>query len=117
MWDEFGERTITVMARGTRYLAALWQAAWTLGGGDGTIGTGPRIDPKEIQKLYESQDVVPSVPLDHYPSDPESDWSTIKRAEHGEEAAHAPKHKVAAAANKTKTKTKKTSRRGKKKQG
>jgi hypothetical protein len=116
MWDEFGDRTITVMARGTRYLAALWQAAWTLGGGDGTIGAGPEIDEDDIRKLYENPTIAPSIPLDHYPSDHDSDWSTIKHANDGEAAAHtaAKHHKAAAATNKTKSK-KKTPKRGKKK--
>ena len=28
MWDQFGTETITCMARGCRYLAAMWQGAW-----------------------------------------------------------------------------------------
>lgn len=80
MWDEFGERTVVCMARGTRYLAHLWQSAWDLGKGDNTIGNGSALKPADLRKLYENPAVVPSVPLDHYPDDPMSDWSKIERS-------------------------------------
>jgi hypothetical protein len=40
MWDAFGDDTLTCMARGTRYLAKIWQGAWDLGNGDVNIGVG-----------------------------------------------------------------------------
>jgi hypothetical protein len=41
MWKTFGERTIICVARGTRYLAAVWQAVWEEWDGDQKIGKGP----------------------------------------------------------------------------
>jgi hypothetical protein len=80
MWEEFGDDTITCMARGTRYLAKIWQGAWDAGNGDSTIGAGSRRKESDIMDLYNDPDVVPSIPLDHYPSDRDSDWSKIERA-------------------------------------
>jgi len=79
MWEEFGDDTITCMARGTRYLTKIWQAAWDAGDGDATIGSGSTLKERDIEKLYNDPDVVPSIGLDRYPDDMDADWSTIKR--------------------------------------
>jgi hypothetical protein len=79
MWEEFGDDTITCMARGTRYLAKIWQAAWDAGDGDGNIGAGSRIKEAAIMQLYNNPDVVPSTGLNQYPADMKADWSAIKR--------------------------------------
>jgi hypothetical protein len=79
MWKTFGDRTVTCMARGTRYLAKIWQAAWEAGNGDGNIGVGKVATPDALIKLYNDPDKMPSVALDKYPDDPNSDWSSIKR--------------------------------------
>jgi hypothetical protein len=113
MWDDFGDRTITVMARGTRYLAALWQAAWTLGDGDSNIKDISKRDPDDIQTLYENPDIVPSIALDQYPSKPDDDWSKILRVDNGNTRAQ-PSRKSKRAAAAKKTKTKKALKRGKK---
>ena len=59
MWETFGDRTITVMARGTRYLTQIWQAAWDSGGGDGKIGAGDPAKPADLQKLYNNRASFP----------------------------------------------------------
>jgi len=100
MWELFGDRTVTVMARGTRYLAALWQAAWTLGGGDEEIDERHKTTPQKMMDLYNNQNVVPSVPLDHYPSDAKGDWSKIAAVPHSSTRAKTPKRKLAAAVKK-----------------
>jgi hypothetical protein len=79
MWQEFGDDTITCMARGTRYLAAIWQAAWDAGDGDHKIGAGSARSESEIMKLYNDPDVVPSIALNQYPDDMKTDWSEVKR--------------------------------------
>ena len=84
MWEEFGNDTITCMARGTRYLAKIWQSAWDAGDGDANIGVGAPIKDlakkkRAIMALYNDPDVAPSVGLDHYPDNIKSDWSGIKR--------------------------------------
>ena len=79
MWKEFGDDTITCMARGTRYLAKIWQSAWKAGDGDDNIGNGSVAKEKDIMELYNDPDVVPSIGLDHYPDDVNADWSGIKR--------------------------------------
>jgi len=82
MWQAFGDRTVVCMARGTRYLAKIWQAAWNAGNGDATIRDGSALKPAELMALYNDPDVVPSIPLDHYPDDQDADWSTIQRVLH-----------------------------------
>jgi hypothetical protein len=77
MWEEFGDETTTCMARGTRYLAKLWQSAWDAGDGDTNIGAGSARSEKEIMALYENPDVVPSLGLDQYPDDVKTDWAGI----------------------------------------
>jgi hypothetical protein len=67
MWDSFGTRTATCMARGARYLGHLWEAAWVAGDGDRTIGAGAPVAEKVLMKLYNDPAVLPSVPLDRYP--------------------------------------------------
>ncbi len=79
LWTEFGDRTITCMARGTRTLAAIWQAAWDQGGGERKIGAGRSVTQAAIARLYNDRDVCPSVGLDQYPNDKDADWSAIKR--------------------------------------
>ncbi|UWU21376.1 hypothetical protein N2601_19440 [Rhizobium sp. CB3060] len=79
MWDDFGDRTITCMARGTRYLAKIWQAAWEQGNGDANIQAAAAITEAAIMALYNDPDKMPSVALDRYPDDRNSDWSKITR--------------------------------------
>jgi hypothetical protein len=78
MWDAFGDDTVTCMARGTRYLAKVWQAAWDLGNGDANIGVGRALKQNDLMKLYNSADVLPSIALDQYPDETDADWSKIK---------------------------------------
>jgi hypothetical protein len=77
MWDAFGDQTIAVMARGARYLAAIWQAAWKGGNGDGNIDKDAVVSEADLMALYNRRDVVPSVALDEYPDDPNTDWAKI----------------------------------------
>ncbi|PZM08058.1 hypothetical protein [Rhizobium tubonense] len=79
MWVTFGDKTVTCMARGTRYLAAIWQAAWELGGGDGNIGSGSSLKEENLMALYNNPDKMPSVALNVYPDDIAADWALIKR--------------------------------------
>jgi hypothetical protein len=80
MWTEFGDDTVTCMARGTRYLAKIWQAAWDVGNGDANIGSASRRKEGDLMDLYNDPGVVPSIPLDRYPANKDSDWSTIQRS-------------------------------------
>lgn len=79
MWAKFGDDTITCMARGTRYLAKIWQAAWDAGNGDTNIGRGSKLTEDAMIQLYNNPDVIPSIGLDHYPADVHADWSDLKR--------------------------------------
>src|SRR5207249_11401881 len=65
MWDQFGTETITCMARGCRYLAAVWQAAWGEAG-DAKIGEGTKRKEEDIEALYDNSDFLPSLRLDKY---------------------------------------------------
>lgn len=77
MWDAFGVQTIGVMARGARYLAAIWQAAWKAGNGDANIEKDAVVSHDDLMALYNRRDVVPSVALDQYPDDAKADWAKI----------------------------------------
>jgi hypothetical protein len=66
MWDEFGDRTVTCMARGSRVLAAIWRGAWTAGNGEKQIGAGTVRTKQAIVKLYDDPKVLPSIALDKY---------------------------------------------------
>ena len=79
LWEDLGAATVTCMARGTLYLAAVWQGAWSVGGADSRINLLEKIDPQDIMALYNDPDVAPSVPLDSYLEDRNADWSAIKR--------------------------------------
>jgi hypothetical protein len=67
------------MARGTRYLAAVWQAAWDEGGGDQKIGEGPDITEKSLMDLYNDPKITPSLALNQYPDDMRTDWANVAR--------------------------------------
>jgi len=83
MWKAFGAKTIVCMARGTCYLAAIWQAAWSLGNGDTKIGKGAKQKPGAIMKIYNDPDKLPSVALDRYQDfETAADWSGITRKTH-----------------------------------
>lgn len=97
MWKKFGKKTVTCMARGTRYLAKIWQAAWEAGGGDDTIGDGPTITEKAIMDLYNNSKVIPSVGLNQYPDDVRSDWSKIVRPDPQQPSVSSVRRRVGAA--------------------
>ena len=97
MWKKFGKKTVTCMARGTRYLAKIWQAAWEAGGGDDTIGDGPTITEKAIMDLYNDSKVIPSVGLNQYPDDVRSDWSKIVRPDPQQPSVSSVRRRVGAA--------------------
>jgi hypothetical protein len=67
MWASFGTPTIKCMARGSRYLAKIWNDAWVLGKGSTKIGQGSKHTQKEIAKLYNDPNFLKSVPLNEYP--------------------------------------------------
>jgi hypothetical protein len=79
------------MARGTRYLAAIWQAAWDAGDGDRTIGEGPTITEKSMMDLYNNPNVIPSLALDQYPDDMHADWANIARPDRPQISRTAPR--------------------------
>ena len=64
MWEKFGTDTIEVMARGVRYLAAVWSAAWQTSGSKIHPGTG--VKNKDLIKLYMIPDFLPSIKLPDY---------------------------------------------------
>lgn len=66
MWEDFGVRTIEVMARGTRYLAKIWEGAWTSGNGNTKIGVGRKLLEEDLKKLYDDKSFLPSIALNQY---------------------------------------------------
>jgi hypothetical protein len=64
LWDEFGAETTAAMVDGCRTLAMLWDSAWAEGGGDQIEQPKIRkIMQKSLQKIYQSQEFVPSKAL------------------------------------------------------
>ncbi len=67
LWKQFGDGTIAVMADGGRTLAAIWQAAWDAGDGDGAVAASKLVAVKveKLSALYSDNKFVPSLDLDH----------------------------------------------------
>lgn len=65
LWEDFGDRTIQVMADGARVLAAIWAGAWAAGSGNANIGQPGKVAPRELTKLYRRKTFVESLDLDH----------------------------------------------------
>lgn len=60
LWDEFGGRTVEVMADGCRRLAMLWESAWAEGGGDHTIKNTDASERGSLSNLYEKKSFLQS---------------------------------------------------------
>jgi hypothetical protein len=66
MWSELGDRTMDRMADGALTLAAVWQSAWTKGGGDtnGHLSLDKCRTPvptKDLKKLYDTKSFAESL--------------------------------------------------------
>ncbi len=64
LFDQFGDKTVLCLARTCRYLAALWEAAWTNGNGDLNIKKRTRVDEKDLTELYADSAELPSLHLE-----------------------------------------------------
>jgi hypothetical protein len=64
LYQQFGELTIDCLARGSKYLAAIWDAAWTKGDGSNNIANRGAVDDKALVDLYIDRDELPSMHLD-----------------------------------------------------
>jgi hypothetical protein len=62
LFDKFGDQTISVIARGSRYLSAVWQAAWNVGNNNITVFDG--VDKTALQDLYKEPTNLQSYHLD-----------------------------------------------------
>jgi hypothetical protein len=67
LYDQLGDRTIECLARGCRYLAAIWESAWIMGGGKNlVVGMGEdekKVDQKALTGLYKNPAELPSLHL------------------------------------------------------
>ena len=64
LYDQFGDRTIKILARGCKYLAAIWDAAWKVGNGDNIPSDQLiSISQKELIDLYREPTNLPSLHL------------------------------------------------------
>ena len=64
MWDELGQRTVSVFAEGARTLAVLWQSAWEAGNGKAIANTAlKKIPQSKLMKLYNDKEFAPSYKL------------------------------------------------------
>jgi hypothetical protein len=64
LWQKFGIDTIKVIADGCNTLAMLWESAWVEGGGANIPQSKlKRITTARLQKIYEDQKFLPSLPL------------------------------------------------------
>lgn len=64
LYNHFGSQTIQCLARGSRYLAAVWDAAWRIGKGSTQIKTLDKIGQKKLIALYIKPKELPSLHLD-----------------------------------------------------
>jgi hypothetical protein len=65
LWQSFKADTIAVLADGSNTLAMVWECAWAEGLGSQIAADKLKpISRSTLQALYESQDFLPSVPLD-----------------------------------------------------
>jgi hypothetical protein len=60
LWNEFGDDTIEVMAKGCRLLAHLWNSAWEQGKAQGKISPTRVLTPKELIDCYGKRTFLPS---------------------------------------------------------
>lgn len=67
LWTAFGTRTADVMIEGARLLAAIWEAAWAVGGGAAIPDTKIKKQTKEAlrSRYLDKEHFVPSRDLDH----------------------------------------------------
>jgi hypothetical protein len=64
LWNDFHEPTAEVMVLGARYLAMLWDSAWTEGDGAKIAASKlKQIDPDDARSRYIDKDFVPSLTL------------------------------------------------------
>ena len=52
LWDKFGDKTVEVMAEGSKLLALLWESAWEEGNGDKTITNLSACDQGDLSEYY-----------------------------------------------------------------
>ena len=62
LYDQFGDQTISVIARGSRYLSAVWEAAWNAGHNNIAVFEG--VDKTALQDLYKEPTNLQSYHLD-----------------------------------------------------
>jgi hypothetical protein len=63
LWNAFGDDTAKLMGAGSRYLAAIWEAAFEKA--DTSLPSGAReIPEEELAKVYQDKEFLPSVTLD-----------------------------------------------------
>jgi len=66
LWQAFGKETAKTMYNGAALLALVWDAAWNAGSGENTaidkLGPIPEL---ALQKLYQDENFLPSLDLDH----------------------------------------------------
>lgn len=60
LYNAFGTNTINCIARGCRYLAAIWEAAWKAGNGEKNISDIGAIKQDDLIKLYRDTNELPS---------------------------------------------------------
>jgi hypothetical protein len=53
------------LQEGSRYLGAIWEAAWEIAGGDNKITDLTKVDEKDLIALYREPSVLPSMNLDN----------------------------------------------------
>lgn len=68
LFDAFGKDTIICIARGCRYLAAIWEAAWEAGNGKENLKSHKKVDEEKLIKLYSNRNELPSMHLSNIDS-------------------------------------------------
>jgi hypothetical protein len=63
LWDAFGSQTADLMGLGARYLATIWDAAYTAAGSPVIPASVNTISETILAKIYQTPSFVPSLPL------------------------------------------------------
>jgi hypothetical protein len=64
LYERFGTSTVNCLARGSRYLAAIWDSAWLKGNGTNNLDSLEKVDEDKLIKLYADKKELPSMHLD-----------------------------------------------------
>jgi hypothetical protein len=63
LWEKFGDKTVEVMAEGSKLLALLWESAWKEGNGHRAFSELGACDPGDLSDYYDKKTHLASYKL------------------------------------------------------